>query len=220
MRSAIALPASTVPAFSSMRTNAWLLIATFVLWLATFLSLSPLLGPGGPPPTPQTAAEAVQQIAGHRVGELIVLAFGTVAMLVGIIPLVRIGRQLRASPAAPLMTLGVIAAVIALALLLVHFYLRAGLSFAYPPDYPPLVDRVELYATKWMASMAFIVWTFAVAAIGAGLARIGLLRRTGWGVAARAVILGVLMIVVRLGLPIVPAPLSMALGIGLLRRKA
>ena len=220
MNSAASIRAGLAPAASSMRTNAWLLIATFVLWVATFLSLAPLLGPGGPPPTPQTAAEAVQQIDGHRVGNLIVIVLGNVAMLAGIIPLVRIGRQLRATQAGLLATFGVFAAVIAMLLLLFHSYLGAGLSFAYPPNYPPLVDQVELYATKWMSTLAFIVWTFAVAAIGAGLARVGVLKRTGWTVAALGVILGLLMIAVWLGLPIIPAPLSMVLGIGLLRRRA
>lgn len=220
MNTTASIHAGLAPAASSMRANAWLLIATFGLWIATFLSLAPLLGPGGPPPTPKTAAEAVQQIDAYRIGNVVVNALGTVATLLGIIGLVRIGRQLRATRAGLLATLGVVAAVMAMLLLLFHAYLGTGLSFAYPPSYPPLVDRVELYATKWMSTLAFIIWTFAVAAIGAGLARAGLLKRTGWTVAVLGVILGLLMIAVWLGLPIIPAPLSMVLGVGLLRRRA
>ena len=220
MDSAVSIQASTVPPSAFMRRNAWLLIATFFLWVVTFLSLTLLGGGGPPPPPPQTAAEAVQQYDALRVENLLVIALGNVAMLVGVLPLIRIGRQLRSSHASTLATLGVIAAVIAMVLLLFHSYLRAGLSFAYPPYYPPLVDRVELYATNWISTMAFIVWTLAVAAIAVSLARTGLLKRTGWVVAVLGVILALLMIAVRLGLPVVPAPLSMALGVGLLRRKA
>lgn len=220
MNSATSLQSNTVPASLSMRLEAWLLIATFFLWVVTFLSLAPLLGSGGPPPTPQTAAEAVQQYAGKGVETLVVNALGIVATLVGIIPLVRLGRQMRASGANPLATLGPIAAIVAMALLVFHCYLRASLPFVTPPNYPPLVDRVELYATNPLSDTAMIVWTVALVLTAVNLARLGILKRTGWAVAAVGTILAVLMMIASFGVPFVPALLSVPLGIGLLRRKA
>jgi hypothetical protein len=216
---AVSLQSDVAPASSSMRWNAWLLIATFLLWVVTFLSIVTLLG-DGPPPPPQTAAEAVQQIDAVRVANLLGIALANVAMLAGVVPLIRLGQQLRSSRASTLATLGLLAAIVAIALLVFHSYLRGGLSFAYPPNYPPLVDRVELYATNPISDMAMIVWTIAVVALSACLARLAILRRTGWVVSAVGIILALLMIGIGFGIPFVPALLSMALGVGLLRRKA
>ena len=162
MNSATSLQSNTIPASVSMRWEAWLLIATFCLWVATFLSLAPLLDFAGPPLTPLTAAEAVQQYEGKGVRNLVVVASGAFAMLVGIIPLVGLGRQMRASGANLFATLGPIAGLIAMSLLAFHSYLRASLPFANPPNYPPLLDRIELYATNPISTIAMIVWTVAV----------------------------------------------------------
>jgi hypothetical protein len=94
MNSAVSIHTHIAPVPSHMRSNGWLLIATFFLWVLTFLLLSPLLGGDGPPPTPMTAAEAVQQTEGVRFGNVLIIVIGNVAMLVGIVPLIRIGRRL------------------------------------------------------------------------------------------------------------------------------
>ncbi len=219
MSSAIAVQAGTSPAFSPMRRDAWLLIATFFLWVMTFLSLAPLLGSGGPPQIPQTAAEAVQQIDGHRAGNIIVNIIGNVAFMVGVLPLINIGRQNRTSQSKRLATLSVIAAVAALVVLVFHSYLRGSLSLAYPPNYLPMADRVELYANNTLSNIAMIVWTGAIALTGVSLARQNVLKRTGWVVAVLGVILALLMTVAGFGIPFVPALLSTALGVGLLLRK-
>lgn len=214
------IPPNTLPTSMSMRREAWLLIATFFLWVVTFLSLAPSLGPNGPPPTPQTAAEAVQQYQGKGVGLIVVNTLGIIATLAGIIPLVRLGRQMRTSGASKLSMVGPIAAIAAMGLLLFHTYLRASLSFVIPPNYPPLVDRVELYATNPFSTWAMIVWTVALVFTGASLARFGILKRAGWIVALVGTIVVGLMVVINFGIPFVPALLSVALGVGLLLRKA
>jgi hypothetical protein len=220
MNSATSLQSNTVPASFSMRWEAWLLVITFFLWVVTFLSLAPNLGAGGPPPIPQTAAEAVQQYEGKGGGNLVVVALGAIAMLTGIIPLIRLGLQMRASGGNPFATLGLIAAIAAMGLLVFHSYLRASLPFVVPPNFPPLLDRVELYATNPISTIAMIVWTIALVFTGIYLARLGILKRTGWTVAAVGTILAVLMVVANFGIPFVPALLSVSLGVGLLRRKA
>jgi hypothetical protein len=221
MHTATSLQSNPVPASLSMRWEAWLLIATFFLWVVTFLSLAPNLGSGGPPPVPQAAAEAVRQYEGKGVGNLVVVALGAVAMLVGIIPLVSLGRQIRASGATPFAaTLGPITAIVAMSLLVFHSYLRASLPFVSPPNFPPLLDRVELYATNPISTIAMIVWTIALVFTGINLARFGILKRTGWTLAAVGTALAVLMVVGNFGIPFVPALLSVPLGVGLLRRKA
>jgi hypothetical protein len=219
MNSAVSIHTHIAPVPSHMRSNGWLLIATFFLWVLTFLLLSPLLGGDGPPPTPMTAAEAVQQTEGVRFGNVLIIVIGNVAMLVGIVPLIRMGRRLTAPKVALWARLGIVAAVVAVCLMWFHSYLRGGLSFAYPPYYPPLVDRVELYATNWISSVGVDFWTVAVVLVSVSLARHAILRRTGWIVAGLGVILLVLMLVINFGIPFVPAFLSMILGIGLLRRQ-
>jgi hypothetical protein len=220
MYSASSLQSNTVPASLSLRWEAWLLIATFFLWVVTFLSLAPVLGSGGPPSTPLTAAEAVQQYAGKGAGNLVVVALGAIAMLAGIIPLVRLGQQVRASGTNPFATLSLVTASVAMVLLVFHSYLRASLPFANPPSFPPLLDRVELYATNPISTIAMIVWTVALVFTGTYLARLGILGRVGWIVAVVGTLLAALMVLANFGIPFAPAILSALLGIALLRRKA
>ena len=116
--------------------------------------------------------------------------------------------------------LGLIAAVGALAILVFHSYLRGGLSLAYPPNFLPFGDRVELYANNGLSNIAMIVWTVAVVLTGANLARLGMLKRVGWIVAVLGLVLTVLMTIGGFGIPFVPALLSLVLGVSLLLRKA
>ena len=213
--------APTLTGMPITRGLAWTAVAIAPLWVGAFLFLTAIAGPGGPPPTPETLAEAIAQYADlPTAGWIGWLVFAGAVLVLTSLTVLRLGRSVRGLPGGSLVAmLATVAGGLGVVDAVVTVYFSIGLKIADPPSYLPLVEEfaLDLHATnRWTATVVYGLLVVAVGGVAVVLGRARLLGRS-------ARVLTIVAAVLLVGALVTPAPmlpgvLTTLLGIVVLRR--
>ncbi|GAA1639009.1 hypothetical protein GCM10009790_20910 [Georgenia ruanii] len=199
---------------------AWTAVAILPLWVGAFLFLTAVAGPGGPPPTPATLAEAIAQYADVSTAAWIGwLVFSGAVLALTSLTVLWLGRSVRDLPGGSVVAvLATGAGLLGLVDAVVTVYFSIGLKLADPPSYLPLVEELALglhAVNRWTAMVVYGLLVVAVGGVAVVLGRARLLGRAARVlVVAAAVLLAAALV---MPVPMLPAVLTTLFGIVVLR---